>query len=297
MIAVDWGSTHVRAYLLDAGGAIRERKFAAAGAMLIDSGQFAAALEELIRPWIERGEGPILMSGMVGSREGWMEVPYVSCPASLEDVAHGVARVQWGDGRCAFIVPGVSCVGASGVPDVMRGEETQALGTIPALPSGPVSLCLPGTHSKHLNLHDGVLQGFMTYMTGELYSVMRRHSILGRSMDMARCDIDPTAFRAGVERACGPGELSHHLFGVRTRVLSGEVKFGDADSYLSGILIGHEIRAAQPDHPIFIIGSGSLGRLYMQAFEQRGIHASLVDSDVAATGLYRIGRLLTETMP
>ena len=297
MIAVDWGSTHMRAYLVDPDGAIRERRSAGTGAMQIGAGRFPDALDELVGSWIEDGEGPVFMSGMVGSRQGWREVPYVPCPAALEDIARGAVKVSWGANRCAYIVPGVACVDLEGVPDVLRGEETQALGAVARLPAGSVSLCMPGTHSKHVRLRDGVLQGFETYMTGELYSVLQRYSILGRTMDPSAPEIDPVAFRAGVERAGGAGGLSHHLFGVRARALAGELDARATGSYLSGILIGHEVRAVQPAGPVFIVGSPGLGELYLRAFEHCGTRATLVDADVAATGLYRVMHCLEESLP
>jgi 2-dehydro-3-deoxygalactonokinase len=297
MIAVDWGSTHMRAYLLDADGAIRERKIADTGAMQIGAGRFPDTLDHLVAPWIEKGEGPVFMSGMVGSRQGWQEVPYVPCPATLEDIARGVVQVRWGANRCAYIIPGVCCADRDGVPDVMRGEETQVFGAIARLPAGAVSLCMPGTHSKHALLRDGVLQGFETYMTGELYSVLRQYSILGRTIDPSVPEVDPAAFRAGVERTGDPGGLSHHLFGVRARALAGELASHETGSYLSGILIGHEVRAVRPANPVFIVGSHGLGELYLRAFEHCGVHATVVNSDVAAMGLYRVRNALMESMP
>lgn len=297
MIAVDWGSTHMRAYLLDADGAIRERRSADTGALQIGAGRFAQALDELAGPWIEKGEGPVFMSGMVGSRQGWLEAPYVPCPATLEDIARSAVQVRWGANRSAYIVPGMCCADRDGVPDVMRGEETQAFGAVARLPAGSVALCMPGTHSKHVLLRDGVLQGFETYMTGELYSVLRQYSILGRSMDPSAPEIDPAAFRAGVERAGDPGGLSHHLFGVRARALVGELALHETGSYLSGILIGHEVRSVRSADSVFIVGSQGLGELYQRAFEHCGRQVTLIDADVAATGLYRIMQCLAESMP
>jgi len=297
MIAVDWGSTHMRAYLLDADGVIRERRSADTGAMQIGADRFPQALDQLIGPWVQSGEGPVFMSGMVGSRQGWLEVPYVPCPATLADIARGTRKVDWDGHRSAYIIPGVSCMDRDRVPDVMRGEETQAFGAVSRLPAGPVSLCMPGTHSKHVRLQDGVLQRFETYMTGELYSVLRQYSILGRTMGPPVAEIDGAAFRAGVERAGDSGGLSHHLFGVRARALAGELDAHAAGSYLSGILIGHEIRSVQRPDPVFIIGSPGLSELYRRAFEHCGTRAALLDADVVATGLYRIMHCLAESLP
>ncbi|MGB6105838.1 MAG: 2-dehydro-3-deoxygalactonokinase [Pusillimonas sp.] len=295
MIAVDWGTSRLRAYLLDKNGQILAQESGNVGVMTIRQGGFSEVLEEMVGPWLAQGAGPVFMSGMVGSRQGWAEAPYVQCPASLDDIAAGVASVHWGNDRSAFIVPGLACIDNNGVPDFLRGEETQALGALHDLPSGELSLYLPGTHSKHLHVRDGNIESFVTHMTGEIYSVMRSHSILGRIMDGIDTDMDTPAFDAGLRRARDSGGLSHHLFGVRARALAGELSSTETASYLSGILIGHEVSTTDTKRQIFIVGAEKLSELYLRAFEFAGANAELVEPDIAALGLYRVARAFAET--
>jgi 2-dehydro-3-deoxygalactonokinase len=290
LIAVDWGTTHVRAWRLSSDGSVLERRARAEGVMAVPAGAFQAILEELVGSWISDGAGPILMCGMVGSRQGWIEVPYVSCPASLADIAAGVREVRWSASRSAIICPGLSCVDGDGVADVLRGEESQALGAMRDLPAGVAQLCLPGTHSKHLRLRDGVIEGFTTHMTGEVFAVLGRHSILGRLMDGGH--IDARAFEEGLERARDPGGLLHHLFGARTRVLLDGMPPTSIAGYLSGMLIGHEVHSARPPRRTYVVAAPELGQLYARAFAASGCEATLLDPDVAAAGLFRIAQSL-----
>jgi 2-dehydro-3-deoxygalactonokinase len=244
MIAVDWGTSSLRIYRLDETGAIRARREAPSGIMTVAAGGFAATLEAELGDWID--DTPIVMSGMIGSRQGWREVPYAECPAGAGDIARLMGTVEWGKGRRAWIAPGLSCRDEAGVPDVMRGEETQIIGALAELPAGDATICLPGTHSKWVRWRGGRIAGFATAMTGEVFAVLRRHSILGRLMAEGGDAHDPAAFVAGLRRAGEAGGLLHHLFGARTRGLFGELGESALPSYLSGILIGNEIAALAP---------------------------------------------------
>ena len=181
MIAVDWGTSGFRAYRLDEAGGIRETRTAPAGILTVAAGGFPAALEARLGDWLD--DTPIVMSGMIGSRQGWREAPYVECPADAAAIARGLLPVEWAAGRRGWIVPGLSCRDAAGIPDVMRGEETQILGALAALPPADAVICLPGTHSKWARVSDGRILSFATAMTGEVFAVLRRHSILGRSVE------------------------------------------------------------------------------------------------------------------
>jgi 2-dehydro-3-deoxygalactonokinase len=288
MIAVDWGTTHLRAWRLATDGRILERRASPQGIMAIAQGAFAPVLDELVAPWVAEGAGPIFMCGMIGSRQGWSEVPYVRCPATLEQVVAGVREVHWPRNVSAYICPGLVCEDGNGVPDVIRGEESKAFGTMERFPAGPVDLRLPGTHSKHVRIRDGVIEGFTTHMTGETFALLRNHSILGRLMHGDA--IDDEWFDRGVERARQAGGLLHHLFGVRTLGLLGEVPPASLPGYLSGMLIGHEIHASPPAARAYVIGTAELGRLYARALEIAGTEVAVVDSDVAAHGLFRIAQ-------
>ena len=277
LIAIDWGTTSFRAYRLDAHGAVVDSRSAPKGILSVAPGGFPAVLEAQIGDWL--GDAPVVMSGMVGSRQGWMEAPYVPCPAGLDEIASALLEVRKG----VWIVPGVSCRDESGVPDVMRGEETQVLG---AERSG--LFCLPGTHSKWVEVRNGRIERFSTYMTGELYALLRQHSLLGRMMEEGK-PADAGAFSEGVARSAEPGGLLHHLFGVRTRALMGELHAAAAPSYLSGLLIGHELRSSRA-REILIIGEPALAECYRDAAAALGIESELLEPTCGTRALFRLGR-------
>jgi 2-dehydro-3-deoxygalactonokinase len=279
VIAVDWGTSSLRCYRMDAKGAILETRSAAKGILAVP-GKFAEVLEEQVGDWIAQGDSPVVMSGMVGSRQGWVEVPYVPCPAGFAEIAAAMRKVRDG----VWVVPGVSCRDAAGVPDVMRGEEVQILGV------GRDGLfCLPGTHSKWVQVDRGTLTRFSTHMTGEVYAVLKQHSILGRMLEEGAADAD--AFAQGVARAGREGGLLHHLFGVRTRGLTGELNPAASASYLSGILIGHELRNVRA-REVWLLGAPALTGLYEAAATLVGIEAQTLDPHAAARGLFRLGGML-----
>jgi 2-dehydro-3-deoxygalactonokinase len=280
VIAVDWGTSNLRVYRLGANGAILESRVSGNGILGVAAGQFARVLDEQIAGW---DETPIVMSGMVGSRQGWVEAPYVACPAGFDEIAAALREVRWA-GRRAWIVPGVSCRDAAGVPDVMRGEEVQVLG------SGQEGLiCLPGTHSKWAEVKDGRIERFSTHMTGEVYAVMKQHSILGRMMEAGKPDA--VAFADGVRRSGEAGGVLHHLFGVRTRALMGELTAAASASYLSGILIGHELRA-RGTGSFSVLGTSELAALYQQAAKLLGLQPRGIDPTAAVRALARLGAML-----
>lgn len=278
MIAIDWGTTSFRAYRLDARGAILETRCAPKGILSVAAGGFAAVLDEQIRGWNER---PVVMSGMIGSRQGWREAPYVPCPAGFDEIAAALREVRKG----IWVVPGVSCRGDAGVPDVMRGEETQVLGA-----ERDGLLCLPGTHSKWVEVRAGRIERFSTAMTGEVYAVLKSHSILGRMMEEGS-NTNADAFRRGVERSGEPGGLLHHLFGVRTKGLMGELDAAAASSYLSGLLIGHEIRAVG-QRSFMVLGERNLAELYSAAAAALGCETERLDATSGTRALFRLGVML-----
>ena len=277
MIAVDWGTSSLRCYRLDARGKIIEARASADGILSVPAGRFPDVLQRQIAGW---SETPIVMSGMVGSRQGWKEAPYVQCPAGFDEIAGKLVEVRQG----AWIVPGLTCRDSAGVPDVMRGEETQILGC-----GAEGTLCLPGTHSKWVEVKNGRIERFSTFMTGEAYAVLRQHSILGRMMEEGKPD--EGAFAQGVERAGDEGGLLHHLFGVRTRGLTGELGAAASASYLSGILIGHELRA-QGAPEFGVLGTAELAARYQRAASLLGMKARVLDPDAGVRALARLGAML-----
>ncbi len=271
MIAIDWGTSRLRAYRIDAAGKLREARDIGEGILAVPEGGFPAALEGIIAGW--EAEERVALSGMVGSRQGWVEVPYVDCPADLAAIAAGAREIPWRAGRApARIYPGLACRDSSGVPDVLRGEEVQALGAVElgATASGG-SLLIAGTHSKHLRIMGRAIVSFATFMAGELFGLLREHGILAR--DIVGESPDAAAFAAGVARARQEGGLLHHLFGLRTRSLTGEITAASAAEYLSGMLVGHAVLGAKPQPPVLVIGAPRLAERYVRACELLGLEA------------------------
>jgi 2-dehydro-3-deoxygalactonokinase len=287
LIALDWGTSSLRAWLLDDEGAALAEKSAPLGILKVPNGHFAAVFRDVCGDWLAPSR-PAISSGMIGSRQGWVEAPYAPCPAGFETLARGLAWAEAGGTRLA-IVPGVSCVDASGVPDVMRGEETQVFGALGDARSG--TFVLPGTHSKWVTVAGGRIESFATHMTGELFAVLREHSILGRLMsgDAAHA---PGAFRRGWEATlAGDGALLHRLFGARTLGLFGQLAPAEAPSYLSGLLIGDEVRAAArglPGPTVTVIGDSVLCERYREVLTGCGLAARVAPPDAARVGLWRV---------
>ncbi len=280
MILVDWGTSSLRAYRLE-GGHVRDRVEGPHGILAVH-GQFADTLADVIGPWLDAGEDRVLMSGMIGSRQGWVEAPYLPCPAGIAEIAAALTPVPF-DRATVRLVPGLRSQDPDGVPEVMRGEEMEVLGT--GLQAGLV--CLPGTHSKWVTVAEGRIAGFTTHMTGEVFGALRQHTILGRLMQDA--PHDPTAFAAGMARAARPGGILHHLFGVRTLGLLGGLADTEAASYLSGLLIGHELGAVAPRQPVTLVGAAPLCARYAAALAALGCESRIAPPGAAAIGLARIG--------
>jgi 2-dehydro-3-deoxygalactonokinase len=272
-IAVDWGTTNRRGYLLDSSGKSVDEFEDGEGITSVDSGGFPDAIAEIRK---RLGDKPLLLAGMVGSNRGWVEAPYVPCPARLEDLARGLV---WAGEREA-IVPGVSLL-EQGRADVMRGEEVQLLGAAAAgMIDRTALVCHPGTHNKWSLLRHGRIETFRTVMTGELFNLLKEHSILA---DFLSGEVSANdAFRAGVERGLKKAELPAELFSVRARILLGQADKEDAVSFTSGLLIGTDVRiglsrplAAQ----VVVMGRPELTGLYAAAIVQAGREAVELDGE------------------
>jgi 2-dehydro-3-deoxygalactonokinase len=290
LIGVDWGTSNFRAFRLDAAGTVIERRSYPTGVLKVQEGKFAETLQAQIGDWIEAGETRVLLCGMVGSRQGWAEANYLRCPVKIEDFAQAVVRIPFA-GAQAVLIPGVIGEDSAGVPEVMRGEETEAMGIVDNCEEDDL-VCLPGTHSKWIELRRGSIVRFLTCMTGEMYSALRRCTILSKLMNSDTA-VDEVSFLRGVARSADVGGLLHHLFSVRTLVLTGDLKEETSASYLSGLLIGHEVRAAMPAQAhVHLVGAAQLCKLYATAIEACGGSSTLEDEDAAARGLAAIGRRL-----
>ena len=293
LVAFDWGTSAARAYCLDGCGEIVERRSVPLGVRHVRDGNFEAALAKVLDD-LPIGLAPRIGCGMIGSRQGWVEAPYVDCPASLTALADHLARAPM---ESLTIVPGVATRDAAGLPDVMRGEETQLLGAIAPDEPGVLAV-LPGTHSKWARVERGRIVDFTTFMTGELYAVLLDHSMLGRIAGHEPGRFSREAFSHGVARGLDEGELAHDLFGARTLALTGALASDDVADWLSGLLIGREIRGARAwalragidPSVVRIIGSSALVERYDVALGDAGVLAQCADHDAAARGLWRIAQ-------
>ncbi|MFT3790205.1 MAG: 2-dehydro-3-deoxygalactonokinase [Rudaea sp.] len=286
MIAIDWGTTSLRAFRIDAEGRVVETRRSSDG-VLAASGRFEAVLRAAIDGWEDTS---IVMSGMIGSRQGWREAAYVECPAGIDRIAAAMAPLDVPSlpDRRIWLVPGLSVKDADGTHDVMRGEETQICGLLRELAAGRHLVCLPGTHSKHVELHDGRIARFRTAMTGELFDLLRKHSLLSRLMD-ADAPHRPVAFARGVDDARRPRDLLNQLFAVRTLGLFGTLSADELPSYLSGLLIGHELNdlPAGAD-TLHLIAADRLLVPYGEALARRGVRAVNHADHAAAHGLHAL---------
>jgi 2-dehydro-3-deoxygalactonokinase len=300
LIALDWGSTRLRGWLLGDGGAVLAERSSADGASQLTGGAaaFDAALQALAGDWLALNV-PVLACGMVGSAHGWREAPYVPCPVALDRLHEHCATLTTAGGALLRIVPGLIDDPADGTPDVMRGEETQLVGLLaldPSLASASTVL-LPGTHSKWATLRAGRVTGFRTRMTGELFALLRQHSVLARLMPVGAGDAHwrADAFDAGVDSARrGDGrDLGGQLFAVRTLGLTGRWPGDALPDLLSGLLIGHELvagLAACGNAPLALVGESALCRRYERALQAFGVAPAVVQSNTATAGLWHLAQ-------
>jgi 2-dehydro-3-deoxygalactonokinase len=277
-IAVDWGTTNRRAYRIDSSGRRVDEFEDAKGVLTIAPGSFPAAVAEIRE---RLADLPLLLAGMIGSNRGWVEAPYVPCPSGIDELA---AKVVWADDRSA-IVPGMSYIG-QGRADVMRGEEVQLLGGVAAGLVDPDGfVCHPGTHNKWASLRHGTLHIFGTVMTGELFKLLKDHSILA---DLLQTPVEANdAFKRGVRHAMEREMLPADLFGVRAGVLLGQSNKADASSYVSGLLIGTDVRIGltwPAGAQVGVIGRPELTRLYAAAIAEANREAIEIDGEQCFLG-------------
>lgn len=300
LLALDWGTSSLRGARIDASGQVLEERAFPRGILTVPAGGFADAFDTCFGDWARHGARACLVSGMAGSKQGWVEAPYCACPAGFADVAAQLHWVQ--DAKMTLptaIVPGLSCEhrcdvpGLASVPDVMRGEEVQILGAM-HLGGWREGLCvLPGTHSKWAWIRDGRVTTFSSYMTGEFYALLSQHSLLARTID-TQAPFDTEAFGLGLARAGQGGNLLHNAFSARTLSLFGRMDAGALASYLSGLVIGEELHAqdVQAAARITLIGSQSLTSRYALAFERLGVATHSMGAEASWAGLHALSHHL-----
>jgi 2-dehydro-3-deoxygalactonokinase len=312
-IGIDWGTTHRRAALMAADGTLVSERVDGEGALAC-KGRFRASLEALLAAWPQADATlPVVMAGMVGSAIGWQAVPYLEGAAPLSDLARHLVRVAEAPAnRRWHIVPGY-CLKSepSGAVDVMRGEETQLFGALHLLGEGVSDGCyvLPGTHSKWVRLRAGRVEELRTFMTGELFALLRQHGTLASAMqtdganDAAGLRHDGVAedpeFLRGVADAAAAPVLTHALFGARARVVTGALAPGGAAAYVSGLLIGAEWADAQGrssrDEPVRVIGEPALAALHAACAHHHGRRLESLDARQIQLAAWRA--LAAEELP
>jgi 2-dehydro-3-deoxygalactonokinase len=290
LIALDWGTSSFRAYLLDQSGNIVEKISADAGILSVENVQFAETLrQQLDRFKLRPSHLPIIAAGMITSKQGWVETPYAECPVNTQDLANALSSLDTEEFGKIWFVPGVKQLQPE--PDIMRGEETQIAGLDS---SAKLTVLLPGTHSKWVRLERGTITGFTTYMTGDLFNAVKNHTIL---KPLSTGDWSPSAFKEGVLDGYshikkGKGLLSV-LFKTRVKSILSLSDNAGNENYLSGLLIGTEIGEAistgyHSRDPIVVLGSETLTKLYITALKECDLTGEPAPADISSRGLYRI---------
>lgn len=291
LIGLDWGTSSARAYRIARDGTVIDTRSARCGVQNLEGRTFEQAFDALVGDWHDESL-PRLAAGMIGSRNGWVEVPYVAAPATLEALAAGIRRTPGGE---LAIVPGVIARDPEGTPDVIRGEETQLFGALDDARADAL-LVMPGTHSKWVSARAGRIVDFATWMTGEIYAVMLQHSILGRLAESSAAMRD-AAFVRGLDSGLRDGAIAHDFFAARSLVLTGELAPADVADFLSGLLIGREVhdgrrwaqaRGDRLDN-VHVVGADALADRYATALARAGIETRR-SPGAAARGLVRIAR-------
>ncbi|MFT3987994.1 2-dehydro-3-deoxygalactonokinase [Aestuariivirga sp.] len=287
-IALDWGTTSFRAYQIDAQGAVTDTVSAPEGILSVSDGDFDAALEKHIGAWDVAL--PVLASGMITSRQGWIELPYVPCPAGPADLAAALHHHASRRGRRIAFATGLSYRHENGMPEVMRSEETQVFGSLDGTASHFVT---PGTHSKWIDTSGGRITNYTTYVTGEVFSALKDHTILGRLMTEGPASED--AFEKGVRAALDdPAGFLHRIFATRTLGLFHEMPAEHLASFLSGQVVGTEVAHAMASRSkaaqYVVLASQGIGSRYMKAMEIAGLSARYGDPLSIVKGLRNIGQ-------
>ena len=293
-ILLDWGTSSLRASLIAADGRVLDDKSAPNGIATIANGRFEEPLRAMIGEWVSgAGPLPVYAFGMIGSRNGWMEMPYAPCPARAGDIAGLMRAMELDDSLRIIFAPGLNHARGEEAPDVMRGEEVHLFG-LP--PHGSSVAVLPGTHSKWALIRDGSVDAFRTFVTGELYGLLSEHSFVAAAKGGGRFDV--AAFVRGLATArsedATEGGLLARLFGIRRRLLADRLDASEAGEFLSGLLIGTEFSEARAagwfgaGDAITLLGSGTIIARYQRAADAFGLNHTVAGTDVMIAGANRI---------
>ena len=289
LIAIDWGTSSLRGARLSTSGQVLESREFPRGILTVPPGQFEALFNEHFGDWMQAEGALCLIAGMAGSRQGWQEAPYCPCPAGFAELSQ---HLLWLQPNRIALVPGLSVTSTDSLhtPDVMRGEEVQIFGALQLTGRDNATLVLPGTHSKWVQVHSGRVTQFQTFMTGEVFALMSQHSILGKTLDLNGV-FDEATFLQGVDQSQQAGSVLHHLFGVRTLGLFDRLSAAQLPSYLSGLLIGEELRqkaASTHTEPVIVIGSEALTLRYTLALQHLRIPCQSHGAEATWGGLFAL---------
>lgn len=291
-LVVDWGTSNFRCYRFADDGSVAQTHQAAAGILSVADRDFEGVLRREIGAWIE-ADMDVYLSGMITSRNGWIETPYVTAPAHLSDLAAAAVVVDAAQGVRMHFLPGVAM--HKPTPDVMRGEEIQVFGVVDQ--DETATVILPGTHSKWVEVRNSALHRFSSFMTGEMFGLLKAHSILGRLIPEGQAQPNQKAFTEGVQQVVhhSAGGLLHDIFTTRSGVLLGQMAADDIAERLSGLLIAHEIRdglaAYRPEGRVVIVGDAFLARRYQSALSAFGVRAELGSPLASVEGFSRLSAL------
>lgn len=292
LIGIDWGTSSLRAFLIARDGQILDQASSPQGIM--HTNDYAGVFHGLVQPWLAAGTLPVIASGMITSRNGWLETPYVTAPAGAAALAAALVPFTTDHGITLHFVTGMTTEHA-GAPDVMRGEETQIIGAA-AMGMDQGSFVMPGTHSKWIRVAEGRVEDYTTYMTGELFATLAQHTILGALMSDNSGTFHEEAFGMGIAAGKTAGDqLLHKLFHVRTLPLFGKLPNEAVADYLSGLLIGAEIQAAQhlrtAQTAVTIIGRDDLADRYEVGLRLFGIEHQRAPEAIVAAGHLKIAAM------
>jgi 2-dehydro-3-deoxygalactonokinase len=323
LIALDWGTSSLRAYRLGAAAQVLEMRSLPWGVMKLPQvvppensavdakAGFELAFEEACGDWLRAAPHvAVIAAGMVGSRQGWLEAPYLTVPIAVDRIGGTLSTVQTRGGQIVHIVPGL--IENSALPNVMRGEETQVIGALSMLDVGntpsEVLIGLPGSHSKWVQVRrrhheaQSCIEHFHTFMTGEVFAALCEHTILGRSMQTSDASSGhDAAFDRGVRVAqtpAGRAGILSTIFSTRTLGLTGVLDGAEQREYLSGLLIGHEIaalqallaeQAHQPSR-VILVGDAALCRRYTRALRAYGLDQLEVAAQATERGLWQLAK-------
>ena len=294
LIAIDWGTSSLRGARFDRQGQRLEERHFPRGILTVPQGEFPAVFEACFGDWMQDNQALCLLSGMVGSRQGWQEAPYCPCPAGFAELGQHLLWLQ--PGRLA-IVPGLSVQHHDGLPfaqhDVMRGEEIQIFGALALTGAQDATVVLPGTHSKWAQVQQGRVAQFRSFMTGEVYALLSQHSILSRTLP-ADAPWHEDTFRQAVLLAQRTPSVLSSIFATRTLALFDTLPAEQLPSFLSGLLIGEELRAmpTQTGRTLLLVGNAALSLRYQCALQALGLQAQSLGDEATWAGHLALARHL-----